>query len=389
MTHKTRCNLSKSKSEATRRRVDLFRQHQAKLPRPYTPRKFKGATTRLYLSILALFLAGLACNSTVSTDQLITTSPPIPPTIQVEKRYLVGPPSLNSNLDTLNSYRANLIVDFKGDKNNQPATGHIESLTERNRTTNALHHYFYVTPVNQIEAEISEFYQVDDNLHLITPQKTLFLKNDAVPSPAQFDLPDLSALIALPHEVNQPPQAETFNGRAVQHYRFTQDDLDSPGLVFSQAQGDIWITEAGRYVAQYTISATVAINTPVPNTEMMTEGQLNISYTLTDINRDITITPPGDLAITISPLAKLPRPNDAQITAVFPTMLAYTTAISPISATLFYKDYLPSQGWTEESAEVFEEKSYIRYRKDNEIVTITVAPLPESNQIKVLLDSGP
>ncbi len=39
----------KSKGEATRCRVDLLRQHQAELPRPYTTRKFEGDTSHSYL----------------------------------------------------------------------------------------------------------------------------------------------------------------------------------------------------------------------------------------------------------------------------------------------------------------------------------------------------
>ena len=146
------------------------------------------------------------------------------------------------------------------------------------------------------------------------------------------------------------------------------------------------MADADNYLMQYIISAMVKMATPIPNAHILDEGRLNLSYTLTDINTDFEIALPDNVETTITSLAQFPRPEGAQVTAIFPTLLEYTSVISPISATLFYQTGLPPNGWTEESAEIFEEKSRLVYTKENETLTILIAPAENRNQIKVLLN---
>ena len=163
------------------------------------------------------------------------------------------------------------------------------------------------------------------------------------------------------------PLPETLNGLNVQRYHFTQEDLADPSFGYKQAAGDVWVSTDSNNVVQYIISATLTTLPPLPNAHLMDEGQLTLRYTLSDINADVTITPPeqpGNNVLTLLPL--LP---DARLDAVFPALIEYTSAISPVSATLFYQEQLVNAGWTEETTTFFNEKARLSFSKDDEKIS--------------------
>lgn len=306
--------------------------------------------------------------------------------------YPIGLVSSTAGLEQLASYRLNLIVDFEGMRNGQPAAGHIEWLTEVNQPANLQHHYLYSDAAFSAAENltgISEFFRAGNKVYVSKANgETFSLDTDTLPnlSATEVGLPELTNLMVLPAAVTTPPITETVRGLPAQRFTFTEADLTSGALVFESARGDLWLAEAGGYLMQYIISATVTVAAPIPNAHILDNGRLNLSYTLADVNTDFEIKIPDSLDTAITPLAQFPRPDDAQVTAIFPALLEYTTAISPISATLFYQAGLPPNGWTEDSAEIFEEKSRLVYSKENQTLIITVAPTGRRNQIKVLLN---
>ncbi len=352
--------------------------------------------------MLAVIITGGACG--IDTGSRLESSPEVEeasaPTlpantieapIERQATYSIGATSAGSGLEQLRSYRANLTVDFLGDRNGESANGHIESLKEINQATNALHQYLIVDanmPDTQNAAGIYEFFQIGGSVYIIRPDETLFFSTDRDNEilPGEMGFYELDRLIMLPSVVSSPPQTETIQGLNVKHYSFTQDDLDIPNIIFEQAQGEVWVVEPGNYVIQYTLSGTVKILTPIPNAHLLDEGTLKLNYMLTDINTAIDIMPPDNIETAITPLADLPRPPDSEIIAVFPALLEYTSVISPISATLFYKNGLPVQGWTEENAEVFEEKSQLVYVKEDNTLTIIITPDDHQDKVKVSLN---
>jgi hypothetical protein len=149
----------------------------------------------------------------------------------------------------------------------------------------------------------------------------------------------------------------------------------------------LWVATPGDFLLQYVISASLKSRTPLPDPHFFDEGQLTLRYALTDIDTDLTITPPDtDTILTRNQLAQLPRLPDAQIITIFPTLLEYTSVISPISATLFYRDQLTALEWTENSADIFNEKSRLSYAKEGQTVIILITPGDTPEQVKVVLD---
>jgi hypothetical protein len=339
-----------------------------------------------------ILLAGTACQQ-ANSFSLWQTVPGSTPTLAANgpRRYPVNPVAVESNLDQLSAYRAKLILDFEGERSGQPSQGHIELLRAVNRPAATLHYAIEVQgtiPNAHKSLGSAEFFQVGDKVYIKRETEKFWFetKPGSHFSPGAIGLLEPERLLILPATVATPPTFETFNGLEVQRYHFTQADLSTPNLVFDRAEGDIWVSIAGRIVFQYSISTTARIVTPLPNATLFDTGHLSLNYTLLDLNNSLELTPPP-LDETISaPLAALPRLPDAQITTVFPTLIEYTSVVSPLSATLFYQKALYAQGWAEETMTVFNEKANLNFSKEQQVLTVIINPDQTPEKIKVSMN---
>lgn len=338
------------------------------------------------LLILSLCLSLAACQAALPGLSTPTPSPPTP----TPQPFAIAPSSARSNLERLNSYRANLIIDFAGTRGDQPASGRIESLTEVNRPANALRHYLNINadiPNLPDSRGIAQFFKIGNQVYVSRNGEAFqFEAGNASLSPGNVGLFELDSFIIIPPTVPNAPSIEKIEGQNALHYRFDQNDVSHPNFSINQAQGDVWVAVPDNYLLQYVISATLRVVAPLPNAPILDQGQLNLSYKLTDINADIVITPPENVTPGRTPFAGFPPPPESQITAIYPTLIEYTSVISPISATLFYQTGLPATGWSEEAAEIFEEKSRLIYSKDSQRLTVLITPTDDPRKIKIVLD---
>jgi hypothetical protein len=339
-------------------------------------------TNRIHLSLpfIAIIVA-LACG-------LTPTPEPSPQPTPTPAQFAIGPTSASSGLSELKSYRSNLTVDFTGKRNGEVARGHIEALTEITRQPPARHDYFRIDgqiPQAKIPTGVSEFFQIGDQVYLKKAGDTLWSQFAAQNvSPAQVGFFELERLITLPATVSTPPITETLNGLSTQHYRFSETDLTDPHVVFEQTQGEVWIATPGRYVVQYALSTTLRVIIPPPQAHLLDHGQLTLRYALTDVDADFTVTPPANIP-TNNTLSNLPHLPDAEIVSVFPSLVEYTSATSPISATQFYQDELAGLEWTEDTVAIFNEKSRLTFSKERQTLTIIITSVDDRQKIKVVL----
>lgn len=349
---------------------------------------------RNFLGLVAILVLGasLACSlyvtSPFASNATLSESPPATPTSA--QTFAPGLASPGEGLTRLKSYRANLIVEFEGTRSGQPLQGRLESLTEVSREPAALHQYLKVDTTlttTEIMTGVSEFYRLDDQVYIKKGEHgSWFTFTDGAVSPADLGFLDMDRLIILPAAVSQPPRSELLEGRQLQRYAFTEQELSDPNIVFEEAVGDMWLAEPGNHLAQYVISATLRLVIPDPKAHLFDQGRMTLRYTLTGVNTALTITPPAAAFARNQALNSLPRLSDAQIVSIFPTFIEYTSAITPIGAALFYRDELTTQGWTEEQAEIFNEKARLIYSKDKGTLTVLITPAEEQNRIRVLLD---
>jgi hypothetical protein len=311
-------------------------------------------------------------------------------------QFTIGPASATTGLSDLSSYRANLIVEFDGSLGGKPVAGKVESLAEVRQQQPA--RYLYLknetfTPATELTAGVAELFETENVLVARKPGEDgwlAFRSGDGQsewPSPNELGLLELSRFILLPPTVSTPPRIETLNGRSTEHYTFSEADLAPSNIVPGRAEGELWLAKPGGFLIQYVISASLRLQPPLPDPHLFDEGQLTLRYALTDIDQELAITPPDfDVILTRNQLAQLPRLPDAQIATIFPTLVEYTSVISPISATLFYRDQLADLEWTENSAEIFEEKSRLRYTREGQSVTVLITPGDAPGQVSVVLD---
>lgn len=344
--------------------------------------------------IIAFASAALLLACALSPNLIFQAATPqaVSPVATPSSSFVPGLASPGDGLARLKSYRANLIVEFEGTRSGQPVKGRLESLTEVSREPAAAHQYLKVDSTlttTEIITGVSEFYRLADQVYIKKGDHgSWFTFTDGAVSPADLGFFAPDRLIILPAAVSQPPRSELLEGQKVQRYSFTEKELSDPNIVFEGAAGDIWLAQPGDYLAQYVISATLRLVIPDPRAYLFDQGRMTLRYTLTGINTALIITPPAAALTASQPLNSLPRLPDARIVSVFPTFIEYTSAITPIGAALFYRDELTTQGWTENQADIFNEKARLTYSKDKEALTVLINPSGDPQQIKVMLDLG-
>jgi hypothetical protein len=339
---------------------------------------------RLCLLLLTAIVVSLACALPANLSQIIS---PLPTPTPV--RYAIGPDSVNNGLDHLQRYRTQITVDFTGSRNGDTVQTHLETNTEVTQQPSALHHILEIEgtlPHAQMPLGVSEVYRLEDQIYLKKAGDTLWTQfSGAHATPPQFGFFDLERLVVLPQTVSTPPVTATLNGQAVRHFSFTEADLDDPAIIFNRAEGEVWVAPPNEQVVQYTISTSLRVTLPNPQSHLFDQGQLTLQYSLSDVNADFTIDPPAN-TLTNNVLDNLPRLPDAEIIAAFPNLMEYTSATGAISATQFYQTELTAQDWTEENVSVFEEKARLVFSQDGRTLTIIITPLDNDQTIKVLLD---
>lgn len=294
---------------------------------------------------------------------------------------------VGSGLDRFDSYQTETVLEFDGTRSGQPASGAITSRMAVDQQIGALETTLDIDgELPNVEATdgTSAFYRLGKKVYLEQSGEVIWF--EPMPgtniTPTDVGFFDLSRLVVLPRTASSPSQTALFDGEPVTKIAFTEQDLSDPNMVFERAAGTVWVARPENIVRRYTLSATLRYVTPVPYAHVLDEGTIRLAYELTDLNSELEIRPPE--GSRHSPLADLPRPTDAEIVAVYPTLLEYTSAISPVSATLFYRDELPPLEWTPVLTTVFEEKARLAFAKDEETATILINPY-QDDKVKVVL----
>ena len=351
---------------------------------------------RLHLSLkigqaillFAVLSLTAACGLELAATPPTITTPTIAPTPTSLSQFTIIPTSAQSGLAELDSYRANLVIDFKGTRRDEPTGGQVEHLFEIQQPATQ-HYYLYVggtLPANSLATGVTEFFQRDQTIWLRKPGETTWSQFDQTHVTAtSLKLPEPLGLILLPRTVVMPPQQENLNDLSVQRYRFTEQDLTTPGYSFERASGTIWVAARDDYVVQYVLSATLRLTQANPPLPLFDEGQLNVRYFLTDINAAFPITLPLNIAAGNAALDTLPRLPDAEVITVLPTLIEYTSAISSISATLFYRRELVPLAWEERDATIFNDKARLTFAQEDQTLDVIIAANGETRKIRISL----
>jgi len=353
--------------------------------------KYKQYTwLRLLLLVLAVSLTGAACNG-INIPRLNANLDNAAPTAETEtpptaQRFRVSVSSASQHLEQLESYRAAYRIEFTGSRAGQEVAGQVELLADVNRPQQAYHYAQSIDIAGEAPRRI-EMFQLNTAVYLADESEPAWFKPapGQVIDPADFGiLAGLENLVILPPTTLTAPEFDTWQGRSVQKYVFTGEDLHAPQLSFEQASGELLVDTAQNYVVRYALTATVQSQNLLPASRLPESGQVRLEYALNHPN-GVNIRLPAPPALISNTLTSLPRPPYAQLTAIYPALLEYTSAITPISATHYFGSHLPPLGWTQTITSVFIEKARLGFAQNDENMTVLIAPAEEPGQNRVVL----
>ncbi|MCB0212859.1 MAG: hypothetical protein KDJ52_26180 [Anaerolineae bacterium] len=333
---------------------------------------------RLLILGLSLLILVSACDA--GADVSSVSTPEATP-------YALDLEAVSSQLQQLDSYRAEYHIDFDGTRGGQAVSGQINSTVEINNEDDAAHSRMDISGANagfDDKRSIAEFYRIDNKVYLKGLADWTWFEQLAGTTiqPEDVGFFDLNTLLVMPNTASVSPESDTSKGNNLTVLSFTEQALSDPNIIFKHAEGTLWLDDEKR-VHKYQLKAAGRFVTPIPHAHILDEGTLDISYELVRLNDpSIKITPPKNSKPNL--LASLPRPNDAELTAVYPALLEYTSVVSPVSATLFYKHELSTLGWTPVLTDVFEEKARLAFSKDDKTTNIIINPAQEE-KVKVVL----
>jgi hypothetical protein len=340
----------------------------------------RGRDVLVGFHLLLATLVGLACN----TSSLVwLNSVDGPDRVETPQQFSIKPNIVESGSEQLRSYRADYRLSYDGVRGGQRVAGEI---VQTILVEGQLRNISQVITSSGAGISQVEYYETGDRVYVDQDEDRFWFEEEVIPDlvPEDVGIWPMQRLILLPDYVSQTPQTDSWNGNPVQGFSFTETDLSNPQLDFETARGRLQINPNGNYLVTYSLTGTMELVMPLRDIHLVDRGKVAISYTLSQPDATKVTSPSVENSVR-STLASLPRPEDAQITVIYPALLEYSSVISPISATLFYGDILSQLGWTQTLTDVFNEKARLGFEKDAERISVIVVPDVVTNVRKITL----
>ena len=272
--------------------------------------------------------------------------------------------SESSSLDKLDSYRATWGWKWSETKNGAPVTGQWDVLEELSKADAARHSRW--SGINN--GELSSF-------ELIQVSQTTYIKNDDGTWTAMLTGEDNSVL-GSSEMVSDPlsliagdrgrlvQRGMSVNGVTVDHYKLAETARGFMGLgVVDKVSGDVYVSPelqvVVKYVAHYE-GKTLSLSGG-------TDGVLDATFDLTDINQPVKIVAPEGVKPPIA--ADIPIMEGATELTAMAGVVSYKTTHSVAEVSEFYKQAMVEKGWKLEEGVV---EGMLSFVKDKRQATLMV-----------------
>jgi hypothetical protein len=164
------------------------------------------------------------------------------------------------------------------------------------------------------------------------------------------------------------------NGVECHVYKFNEKDFDvaelPEGNEVQRAEGEVCVAVDGGYVVQLIVDADFRYADP---DEIFEEGNVKMTFDISDVNQPITIEPPAEAEAQTGGRDDIPMLSDAQVEFSSAEFITYRTASSPADAAQFYETEMPNQGWTaSEDSYTFEDGAFLDFQKDNTTASVII-----------------
>ncbi|MGC9395789.1 MAG: hypothetical protein ACP5J4_13160 [Anaerolineae bacterium] len=178
---------------------------------------------------------------------------------------------------------------------------------------------------------------------------------------------------------------ENVNAMNTRHYQLKDTALDM-ALWFKAADVedatvDVWMVDENdlpKFAVRYEMSMTGTF-------EEEGKGTLTLSWNIYDVNADITIEPPTDVASLPEGLELCPDASDVMVMG---TMSMFTCPGTVADTATFYTEMLENDGWEAGDVTNMETMMMGTWTKDGEALSLTITADEESGGSSVMLTLG-
>lgn len=307
------------------------------------------------------------------------TATPAPPTATPEPEEEV---TLNEEqlaaLDALDSYRLVTVYTSKGtDADGDPIDDSAEIIIEYSKDTDAQRMAMTFTDNTDpsVTPETIESYQIGTDMYMFGGDDVGWLRISTGESP--FDDPELAMLTSggIFSDLDQMKRVrpdQRINGIDSRHYQYDEKVLRKvfdEGLENVTATGDLWIAKDGGFVTKYTLTVEVDGGGGGLFDPNMTEGVIEMTFELQDVNEKITIELPEEATASANLTGfdgSFPMPEDGAMTASSSTFAVVESAMPVEELQTFYEEALAELGWTkdEDGSMVMDDLASLAFTKD-------------------------
>lgn len=299
-----------------------------------------------------------------------------------------------SGLQDLNSYSATFRFDWSGLKDGQPVTGFMEMRSAFVREPPAQELYFEGEGFEGREKQglgkvafiqvgnTAWFYEGESDTWMQVPAGSLDFAERLF-----FQPEDLLNNFDVTKGRRNPIPKEV-NGVPCYVYTFDEKDFDltgsSPGDEVVRAAGEVCVALDGGHVVQLVVDADFRYTDPG---QVFEEGNVRMTYDISDVNQPITIGPPAEAEAKMGGRDDIPILPDADVEFASTELISYRTASSVADAAQFYQDGMPNQGWKADQGNmIFDENALLHYNKNGETADVIIGS--DENGSNVLITIG-
>jgi hypothetical protein len=296
-----------------------------------------------------------------------------------------------SGLQNLSSYRAAFRFDWNGTKGGQPVTGYMEMRSAFVREPSAQEIYFEGQGFEAGEdqelgqvafvqlGDTAWFYEGESDSWMQVPAGSLDFAQGLFFQPQDL-LQDFDVI-----KGRRDPIPKRVNGTPCYLYTFDESDFDLAGSgTVVRADGEVCVAVEGSYVVQLVVDADFRYTDPG---EVFEEGNITMTFDISDVNQPITIEPPAEAEAQAGGRDDIPMLPDAEVEFGGAELISYRTASSLADAASFYQGEMPRNGWTaDEGNTIFDQNALLHYTKGSETADVIIGL--DENGTNVLITIG-
>lgn len=330
-----------------------------------------------------------------ASDQAPTAMPtPVPPTPEPTD----APLQQLGALSALRSYRAVSRWTTKGvGANGSPVDEGFEAYTEYVADPPARHSVmrFFNNADPSVAPMTTEVYEIGQDVYLFNTETERWARVPADQSPLAAREVEMIASGDIFDNLDQMKRVrpdESINGVNSRHYQFDHAVLGrllTQGQGEVKAKGDVWIAKDGNYVTKYQIVFELKEGGS-GLTSSVSEGVVELSFELRDVNSNITIELPGEAKAGVRLAGfeeqDFPTPPDAQVQMAGAEGVVLLTAMPVSEAAAYYEATLAEMGWTknEDTSASMEGMSMLNFEKDGLRLSLVILVDSTSGKTQIL-----